>query len=121
MMNKGIETLIGAVPIQVTQDGDYRITITFDDGRKIKFFHEQDCCEDVHIEDVNGDWADLIGVPLLVMEARESEEELGPNGHSTWAFYTFRSIKGSVDVRWCGVSNGYYSERVDYAIVKEGV
>jgi len=78
-----------------------------------KFYHEQDCCESVSIEDIVGDLEDLVGVPIL--EAREDTQEgvVGDFESATWTFYNFRTIKGSVTVRWLGTSNGYYSESVD--------
>ena len=77
-----------------------------------RFFHEQDCCEGVSVAEIIGDVQDLVGVPIL--EAREDTQE-GDNeyGSATWTFYNFRTIKGSVTIRWLGESNGYYSERVD--------
>lgn len=112
---------IGLTPKSIVRKSDPdAITITFECGSELDFRHEQNCCEEVHIEDINGEWNDLIGVPLLV--ASERWQEFTPPGadiryavdvSGTWTFYTFRSIKGSVDVRWCGVSTGYYSERVD--------
>ena len=105
--------MIGKVPTKITQDED-SIHFTFDDGTACSFYHEQDCCETVWIEDVNGDWEDLIGTPLLVADEREGDAPPAEDVEwsYTWTFYTFRSIKGSVDVRWFGTSNGYYSEGV---------
>jgi len=107
--------IIGKTPTNIIATED-EITFDFSDCTACKFFHEQSCCEAVSIEDVNGDWGDLIGTPLLVAEERISDcvETEDGWGTETWTFYTFRSLKGSVDVRWHGESNGYYSERVDF-------
>ena len=75
------------------------------------------------IDDVNGDWLSLIGHPLLVADKRESGESEHEKSDgdfwgdsNTWTFYTFRGVGGSVDVRWHGSSNGYYSEGVDFSL-----
>ena len=82
------------------------------------FHHKQECCESVCINDVTGDLSDLVGTPLL--KAEECESCPLPEGHTpeeydseTWTFYKFATIKGYVDVRWLGASNGCYSEGVD--------
>ena len=115
--------IVGKTPVAVTQSGD-RIVMQFADGSEATWWHYQDCCESVVVDDVVGDWADLYGHPLLVAEERVSDDHHGkrPEGlpvgddSNTWTFYTFRSVGGSVDVRWHGSSNGYYSERVDFEL-----
>lgn len=110
-----MKEIIGRVPVSVNQDND-TITMLFEDGSCAMWYHEQDCCERVVVEDVTGDWSDLYGHPLLVAEERTSNDFRPADCEScTWTFYTFRSIGGSVDVRWFGESNGYYSEAVNFA------
>lgn len=108
----------------VRQIGDDEIVFECEDGKSYKLYHSQDCCEHVSIEDVCGELADLIGVPILVAEEAESDEL--PDGVTppkyrddaeTWTFYKLRTIKGSVDIRWYGSSNGYYSTSVSFAEV----
>lgn len=116
MNEKELAEIVGKVPASITGEvGGDEIIMAFTDGSVAKFYHSQDCCEWVDIEDINGDWADLIGHPLLVADERVSTEEPtleSRDDSNTWTFYTFRSIGGSVDVRWHGSSNGYYSEGV---------
>ena len=90
--------------------------LTTQDGDSYVFYHSQDCCESVRIEDIVGDLADLIGEPLTEAEEVKREatsEEASESG--TWTFYKLGTRKGSVTVRWLGESNGYYSESVDFA------
>jgi hypothetical protein len=100
------------------EPGSETVQFYGEDGKlKYTMLHYQDCCEQVEVYEIIGDMSDLCGTPIL--EAREdSNNEETVYESSTWTFYNFRTIKGSVTIRWLGTSNGYYSESVD--IVKEG-
>lgn len=121
MADTGLEVMLGVTMSSVTRDAnDEELIFTAEDGRKFIFYHEQDCCESVSIEDVCGDLDDLVGSPLT--QAEETVNDDGDvkdedYGSATWTFYKFSTVKGSVTVRWYGSSNGYYSESVDFRIV----
>lgn len=125
--------LIGKTLIAVRNVDDQEII--FETGDEVfKLYHGQDCCESVTVESITGDLQDLIGTPILVAEERSDTddppdiseqrvEKIAKGDYwydadsQTWTFYTLRTIKGSVDIRWYGHSNGYYSEHVDFGKV----
>lgn len=109
--------LVGMTMATVENSGDELLMETVD-GRRFRFFHEQECCEGVSIEDVHGDLADLVGSPILHAEESTNRGDDQPSGVGyggtwTWTFYRFVTNKGSVQIRWLGTSSGYYSESVD--------
>ena len=115
-----IADMVGKVFTSVTETGD---TMVFENAtERYVFFHEQNCCESVGINDVVGDLSDLVGEPLLVADEVSGETPVGfeDEYHEsvTWTFYKFATRKGYVDVRWLGESNGYYSESVDLGYEK---
>lgn len=117
-----ISELVGKTPQNVFEVDRDRLVFEMSDGSRFEFYHDQDCCESVAIEDICGNLTDLIGVPLLIAEEvssvneppkREPDYDHTPDSY-TWTFYKFCTIKGDVTVRWYGTSNGYYSESVDF-------
>ena len=109
-----IEDMVGKVFTSIRNEDT---ELVFENAtERFVFFHSQDCCEHVSIEDVCGDLEDLVGEPLLLAEEVSGETPVDFNeaDHEsvTWTFYKFATRKGYVDVRWLGESNGYYSESV---------
>ena len=96
------------------------IRFTLENGDVFRMYHEQDCCEDVRVEDVGGNIEDLIGNPILLAEEVTNEGDMEWGETCTWTWYHFATIKGYVTIRWFGESNGYYSERVDCEWIKKG-
>ena len=115
-----LKDLLGKTMVSVENVKNEELVFTTTEGRRYKLHHHQDCCENVTIESIVGDLADLVGEPLLMAE--ESTSNKHPEGCTprwcsewfTWTFYKFATRKGYVDVRWLGESNGYYSESVDF-------
>ena len=120
---KTFDGLLGRILCRAEADSD-TLTLYLSDTNYVKFYHEQDCCESVYIEDICGDLQDLVGEPLLLAEEvsnddfeveYENKQEYAES--YTWTFYKFATRKGYVDVRWYGTSNGYYSEGVSVKFV----
>lgn len=116
MDNKSFEEIKFKIisEIIVTKDsGDDSIVINFEDGSSLEMYHEQDCCEEVWIEDIESnknidDYKDAVVIDMYVTTA----ENTASSESGTFTFYNLNTSKGSINIRWNGESNGYYSEEV---------
>lgn len=109
-----IYEMLGKVFTDVYTDDDE--TLIFENSNiKFEFYHAQQCCEDVHIESIVGDLKDLVNYPILLVEESTSDDD----SNTQWTFYKFATIKGYVDVRWFGESNGFYSTSVDLRLIEK--
>jgi hypothetical protein len=119
------EQMLGETITSIINDTENReLKFQTADGQVITMYHEQDCCEDVELYDIDGDLDDLLDSPIVMSEAVENDANEGKDeddndyyyDSATWTFYKFGTNKGSVTLRWLGVSNGYYSESVNLSV-----
>ena len=112
---KMFELVIGKTIVEVVglKKQEESVTLKLDDKSEFEFYHEQDCCENVWLEDFEFSGKSIVGAKILdvilVSEKRDDTEW----GTMTWTFYKIQTDKGELFMRWCGESNGYYSEDVD--------
>lgn len=112
-----LSSIIGKTMIAVVTNPDKdELGFTTEDGEMFLMFHDQDCCENVYIEDIDADLSVLIGHPILQAEESSNRNDI-EYGTETWTFYKISTVKGAVKIRWYGSSNGYYSEGVSFARV----
>lgn len=106
-----IKEMVDQTFTRVTADSD---TVTFENDKVCYiFYHMQDCCETVYVEEIIGDLEDLENLPLLIANEESNADGPETKGESyTWTFYNFATYKGYVTIRFYGESNGYYSESV---------
>ena len=117
-----LSELVGKTIVKLEQVNDWRELRFFcSDGTVYALHHFQDCCENVYLEDVNGELSWLLDTPVLMADEAQGEtgmeEEYGTEYR--WTFYRFATRKGYVDLRFLGLSNGYYSERMDFIRIPE--
>lgn len=118
-MEAKFSDLLGKTLTTIVNEND-ELIFTTNEGEMFKSYHEQECCESVSIEDIEGDLNDLIGTPILQAEEVTNSKdtfdkiEYPDLGTWTWTFYKLATIKGYVTIRWLGESNGYYSESVSF-------
>lgn len=106
------ENLIGEILSYVDVDTETnRILLTTQSGKTIMIYHDQECCEGVEIQSVEGDWLKLVGRPITSAEQFEEDatEQVVPDwdcGSCTKTTITLKADDATVVSRWIGTSNG---------------
>lgn len=113
-----ISEFVGKTFVQIIGMEPRSVEVRFitDEGATYLMRHVQDCCECVDLDDIVGDPADLIGVPILSASGEDSGDAPKKDEWDesyTWTFYRLTTIKGTATLKWYGVSRGYYSEEVE--------
>ena len=118
-MGKTITSLTG-----LSENSD-EVDIRTSTGELYRFYHDQDCCECVSLNDWEALPDDFAGAVVLSAE-EVSGDESPPEGYDeqygesySWTFYKIDTDKGDLWMRWLGESNGYYSEHVSFIHVNK--
>lgn len=108
------ESLLGKTLVSVEKRSDDMLVFTTNTEEYV-LTHIEDCCEHVYIEDIVGELNDLVGMPITyAVESRSDVDVDEYGGEQQWTFYKLATMKGWVDIRWNGSSNGYYSISVNF-------
>lgn len=93
-----LEDMVGRTFVSVSNNAGETLVFLDAEGNGVEFYHGQDCCESVGINDIVGELSDLLHTPILRAEVRSWSDEM-PEGEGltlpeyhdsyTWTFYEF--------------------------------
>ena len=104
------KTIVEVVGLKKQEES---VVLRLDDKSELEFYHEYSCCENFWLEDFEFSGKSVIGAKILDVVLVSEKQDVTENGSMTWTFYKIQTDKGELFMRWCGESNGYYSEDVD--------
>lgn len=115
---ESVKDMVGKTIIEIIGNEIKSEDIIFlcSDGSKYKMYHVQDCCEHVMVDNIVGDFKNIINEKIT--EINESNPDREVKGIEddfvlesfTWYDFEIKTLKGSVVFQWLGCSNGCYSE-----------
>lgn len=83
-----------------------------------RMYHYQNCCEEVHIKQIDGDLSDICNNKIIKAE-KVTNTTKTPDGGESYTFYKIFTAIGDVTISWYGEHNGYYSVEVDFEYIKK--
>lgn len=108
-----IEDLVGHTiqEVEGLTEHAYQVSIHCDTA-SFMLEHQQECCENVRLVDfeLQGTLKGEVLKATCVSNDQDHEQEFDS---ATWTFYNITTATGSLNMRWLGESNGYYSEAVN--------
>lgn len=112
-----LENLVGATILSINTKHNYDFLVLETDKGTMRFYHEQDCCESVWLEDGLEDLEKMVGEKILHAEVVVKWNEGSPldeyDESYTWTYYKISTLHHDCTLRFYGTSNGYYSEDID--------
>ena len=114
-----LKPLLGEIITNIEGASSDKTYVVFSlaNGKRFGMSHRQDCCEYVAVHSVVGELQNIIDSPVLsALEIEGDPAGVEYSGSESHTFTTFRitTAKGTVEIRWLGESNGYYSENVSF-------
>lgn len=112
-----LEKIIGATILDVGMGATPSLLFITTNKGLLHFYHNQDCCESVWLEDGFEDLKRMIGEK--VFSAKEvTNHNIGEmlpcsDVSFTWTYYNISTLYHDCTLRFYGTSNGWYSESVD--------
>lgn len=93
-------------------ENENEILLTFEDGTKLLFYHDQECCESVSLVSIDGDIKKLKGMVLknIEFDSAYTATDYGICGKTQ---IVFKTDNETIVTKWIGESNGYYSVGVN--------
>jgi hypothetical protein len=107
-----MKNLIGTTILSTTTHYNDNLLYIKTDKGTMRFYHDQECCEQVWLEDGLEDLEKMIGEKVLHAEVIEDALDEYDDSY-TWTYYKISTLNHDCTLRFYGTSNGYYSEGID--------
>lgn len=98
-------------------DSDKFVSITLENGYALYLYHARNCCESVYLSEGEDELSSLVGETLISYDHIHGGNESSEFFEKEWNFVNIVTDKSSVQLRFDGSHNGYYSVSISSSLV----